>query len=284
MRSEELLMLAAATGGAACLAYGAVRLLQQGVQSYGERYVKGAERTLDSIYLSVSPQQVLAASLLLAAMLGGIVLWVFGSVPLALGGAVAGLVVPMRALRYLKRRRDRRFEYQLVDGLLSMMNSLKAGFSLPQAIELIQREMGNPIRQEFRIVVQEMRLGVPLEEGLDHLYERMPIPDVDIFVTAVRVSREVGGSLTDVFAGLAHTIRERHRVEGRIRTLTAMGRFQGWILSCIPLGVGLGIYALRPDLVRRLWTEPIGWAFLLAALVLWGIAVLAIRRIVAIDV
>ncbi|MEK7269948.1 MAG: type II secretion system F family protein [Planctomycetota bacterium] len=280
----ESLLLFCGAAAIAFLAYGALLQLQRGFRSYEERYVKGAERTLESIYLAVSPQQVLAASLLLATVLGACVLGLTGQWVFSVFAAAAGLVLPMRTLKALKRRRDDRFEFQLVDALLSMMNSIKAGFSLPQAIELIQREMPNPIRQEFRIVAQEMRLGLTLEEALEHLHDRMPGPDVDLFATSVRVSREVGGNLTDVFAAIAHTIRERHRVEGRIRTLTAVGRLQGWILSLIPVIISIGIYWLNPDLIRPLWSEPLGFIFLGAAILLWLTAFFLIRRIVAIDV
>ena len=136
---------------------------------------------------------------------------------------------------------------------MNLSNSLRAGFSLTQALELIHREMPNPMAQEIRLVCQELRLGVPLEDALNNLYKRMPSEDLDLMVTAIAIIRDVGGNLTEIFDNIAHLIRERQRIQGKIRTLTAQGRFQALIMCLLPGGICVGLYYIAPDLFAMLF-------------------------------
>jgi tight adherence protein B len=138
-------------------------------------------------------------------------------------------------VRRLRARRLAAFNLQLVDALVSMSNALRAGFSIQQAFESIVKEGKKPIAQEFSVFLQQMRIGVRFEDALKNLEERVGSEDLTLMVRAVEIARQTGGNLTETFDRIADTIRERSRIEGRIKALTAMGRLQGIVVGLIPV-------------------------------------------------
>jgi len=261
-----------------------IRLFASGWQSYEERYIGGTAKTLDAMYLTMPPQHLVYVSVASFAVLSLIWIWLFKNVLVGLAFGVAGLFLPKLVLWWLKRRRDKRFDHQLVEALSNMGNSLKAGFSLSQAIELVAREMENPMKQEMSLVVREMQVGVPMEEALRHLYERMPSQDLDLIISSILISREVGGNLTEVFDNISYTVRERHRIEGRIRALSAQGKLQGFVIIAIPPAMALAMSYIAPGMIRPLYTTPVGWILMGVVAVLMTLGVYTIYKIVAIEV
>jgi tight adherence protein B len=173
---------------------------------------------------------------------------------------------------------------QLVDALMGMGNALRAGHSLPAALELIAREMDNPMGQEMRLVVQEMRIGVPMEEALLHLQTRMPSEDLDILITSIIISRELGGNLAEIFDNIAHTIRERHRIEGKIAALTAQGKLQGAVVSMLPILIGFFLHLTSPRLMQGMLHDWVGWLLLGIIVIMESLGVYNIWRIVSIKI
>ena len=264
--------------------YSLLQIATRGLQSYEEKYVSGARRTLDAMYLTMTPQQIVYISLLctlVAAILVGVT--TLNPVLGLIAGALA-FVAPSGVIRILKWRRDRRFGEQLVDALMGMGNALRAGHSLPAALELIAREVDNPMGQEMRLVVQEMRLGVTMEDALGHLHERMPNDDLDILITSILISRELGGNLAEIFDNIAHTIRERHRIEGKIKSLTAQGKLQGAIIAVLPVLIGLFLNAWSPELMQPMFRDWVGWLLIGAIVILETLGCYMIWRIVSIDI
>jgi len=261
-----------------------LHMLMRMYRQYEKAYLEGTATTLDAMYVTMPAQNILYLGILcfiFVSFLMGVLSRSF------LIGVLFGLptfFVPRAVLYFLKTHRDELFNVQLVDALMNISNSLRAGFSLNQALDLVHREMPNPISQEFRLVCQELRLGLPMEEALENLYRRMPLPDVDLVVTAIAIVRDVGGNLTEVFDNIAHTIRERHRIEGKIRALTAQGKLQAIVVCLIPFVLGGAMYVVAPDLFAPMITTPLGWAMIAACLVLIVLGWLWIRKIVAIDV
>ncbi len=145
-----------------------------------------------------------------------------------------GLVIPEIYLRMLEAGRRQRFRNQLVDGLMVMSSSLKAGLSLLQAIEVLTEEMPAPISQEFGLVLRENKMGITLEDSLKAMQLRMNIEELDLIVTAILVARQTGGDLTKVFSRLTTTIRDNRKLLDSIATLTLQGRLQGVIMSALP--------------------------------------------------
>lgn len=208
----------------------------------------------------------------------------YGLGPQFVTAGVAGYLLPMRYVRYRQRRRLRMFNSQLPDTLTLLANALKAGHSLPQAIETVSRSTSAPISHEFARIVREMNIGRSAEQALRSTLKRVPSDDFELIVTAVSIHAQVGGNLARVLDGVSHTIRERIRVKGHIQTLTAQARLSGWIITLIPLALALFLYVITPSYFRGMLSEPIGWGLLGSA----AISILAgnaiIRRIVAIKV
>lgn len=165
----------------------------------------------------------------------------------ALIGAVIGIFAPRVYVVSQQRKRLTKFNDQLPDMLNLMVNGLRAGYSTMQALEAISKELPPPINDEFRRVVQEMQIGIPMETALDNLLRRIPSDDLDFVVTAINVQREVGGNLSEILDNISFTIRERIRIKGEVRVLTAQVRTSGTVLSLIPFGLTLVLWFLNPD-------------------------------------
>ena len=177
------------------------------------------------------------------------------NIPAIILGAGIGFFSP---ILYVKRQQGRRlikFDNQLADMLNLMVNGLRAGYSNMQAMEAVSREMPPPIADEFRRVVQEMQLGVKMEDALDNLTRRIPSRDLDLVVTATNVQREVGGNLAEILDTISHTIRERIRVKGEIRVLTSQVMLSGRILSIMPIAVIIAMYFLNREYMMRFFNE-----------------------------
>ncbi|NQT87191.1 type II secretion system F family protein, partial [bacterium] len=199
---KELIYLTA-FGSVALFVAVVAEVLNSSWKRYDEEVLKGAAVSFDQIYLNIPPQQLLTIAVVLFLVVTGFVMLIFGSLGLALIVGLVAFLSPRLLAIILKRRRDTKFGTQLVDALMNVSNALRTGFSLPQAFELIQREMDNPIHQEFRLLNQETRVGVPMETALENLLARMPSDDLDLVVTAVLVSQEVGGSLAEVMDNIS---------------------------------------------------------------------------------
>lgn len=175
-------------------------------------------------------------------------------------------------------------EAQLVDSLQGLAAALRAGFSLPHAMEHLGNETHLPLRREWAVVLREMKFGLSVDEALEGLARRSGSRDVDLMVTSVAVARQLGGNLAEVLDTIASTTRERMRIEGKIRAATAQGRMQAWIIAVIPLLLGVAMAWMRPDLILPMARHPIGWILCGVVLCLELLGLLLIRRIVQIRV
>ena len=280
----QIPIMLAGAGAVALFVLVGFQLFSSGWQSYEQRYVKGAERTLDAMYLTMPLQHLIYfsfASSVIGGLLAGLI---FGSIAWGVIVGVVAFALPPVAIRLLKRRRDNRFRVQLVDALMNVSNALRAGFSLHQAFDLVQREMANPISQEFRLVNQELRFGVRMEDALDNLLKRMPSEDLDLVVTSITISRNVGGNLTDIFENIAQTIRSRHRLYGKIKALTAQGKMQAALVCSIPVVFAVAMNLISPQMMKIVYHSPWGWAMIATIVILQILGVFTILKIVNIDV
>lgn len=216
--------------------------------------------------------------LILMALLSG------GKLLFILSGIIIGYFIPQIFLRIKIDKRAKAFNDQLGDSLVLVANSLRTGYSFLQSVEMVSREMLPPISEEFGRVLKEMNLGVGTEEAMNNLAKRVNSDDLDLVVTAVLIQRQVGGNLAEVLDNIANTIRERVKIKGQIKTLTAQGRISGMIISFLPVGVGSMIYFMNPDYISLLFTHSLGRAMLVGGVVSQCIGILLIRKIVNIDV
>lgn len=200
--------------------------------------------------IKLRPAEYLAARVL--AMFGvAVVAFVLSGFILAVVGAIVGFFIPPIYVGRAKKSRLKAFDHQLSDMLNLVVNGLRAGFSTLQALEAVSHEMPTPISDEFRRVVQEMQLGIPMEEAMDHLMRRIHSDDLDLVITAINVQREVGGNLAEILDVISFTIRERVRIKGEISALTAQGRATAWVISALPIAlVGLLFAVNKPYIMQ----------------------------------
>jgi tight adherence protein B len=173
------------------------------------------------------------------------------SIPAILIGGIIGFFAPTIYMRRQQGKRLIKFDNQLADMLNLMVNGLRAGYSIMQALEAVSKELPPPISDEFRRVVQEMQIGIPMDVAMDNLLRRIPSKDLDLLVTAINVQREVGGNLAEILDTISHTIRERVRVKGEIRVLTAQVLMSGRVLSIMPVAVIILMYFLNRGYMMR---------------------------------
>jgi len=164
-------------------------------------------------------------------------------------GAAIGFFIPRLYVKRQQTVRLNKFNDQLGDMLNLMVNGLRAGYSTMQAMEAISRELPAPISDEFHRVVQEMQIGITMEKALDNLLRRIPSEDLDFVVTAINVQREVGGNLSEILDTISFTIRERVRIKGEIRVMTAQVRSSGLVLSLIPVFLTLALWFISPEYI-----------------------------------
>ncbi len=188
------------------------------------------------------------ALIFIAVVVLGFLLWLIGGrSPISfLIGAVVGFFAPGFYVRQQQAKRLNKFNDQLSDMLNLMVNGLRAGYSTMQAMEAVSKELPAPICDEFRRVVQEMQIGITMETALENLLRRIPSDDLDFVVTAINVQREVGGNLSEILDTISFTIRERVKIKGEIRVMTAQVRTSGTILSLIPVFLTLILWFLNP--------------------------------------
>ncbi len=183
------------------------------------------------------------------------------SIVSAIIGGVIGFFLPRFYVRRQQTVRLNKFNDQLGDMLNLMVNGLRAGYSTMQAMEAVSRELPAPISDEFHRVVQEMQIGIPMEKALDNLLRRIPSDDLDFVITAINVQREVGGNLSEILDTISFTIRERVRIKGEIRVLTATVRTSATVLSLIPVFLTLALWFISPDYISSFFDRgPLcGW-------------------------
>jgi tight adherence protein B len=202
-----------------------------------------------------------------------------------------GLWLPRLYIKRRQARRLRAFAEQLPDTITLLANSLRAGSSFLQGMELVTREARPPISEEFERVVREMQLGVALHPALNNLVRRVASEDLELMVTAIQIQSQVGGNLATVLDAIAHTIRERIRIHGEIQTLTAMQRYSGYVITLLPIGLAGILFLISPSYISvmlenppELFGLPMGVVFFIIGLISMGIGYLLIRRIVDIKV
>jgi len=204
---------------------------------------------------------------------------------------LVGAVFPRYYLKYRQGKRLKAFATQLPDTIPLLANSLPTGSSSLHSIALVTREGRPPISEEFERVVREMSLGVALQPALNNLVRRVASEDLELMVTAINIQSQVGGNLATVLDSIAYTIRERIRIIGEINTLTAMQRYSGYVITLLPVGLGVILFLISPSYMGALLKNPpemfglpTGIIFIIIGLISMGIGYVLIRRIVDIKV
>lgn len=210
--------------------------------SYGSRI----SRELARADLKLKPAEYIALMVILGFGVG-FVAWFFGGQSIIVGflGAAVGSLIPRVYVRQQQGKRLVKFSDQLPDMLALMVNGLRAGFSIMQAMEAVSKELPPPISDEFRRVVQEIQIGLPVDRALENLYRRIPSEDLDLTITAMNVQREVGGNLAEILDTISYTIRERVRIKGEIRVLTSQVVYSSRFLSSMPVLIAIALWFMN---------------------------------------
>jgi tight adherence protein B len=216
-------------------------------------------------------------------VLGGIGFLIFRNF-LTITGFVAGFFFPKLVLNVLKARRLRKFNDQLADTINLLVNGIRSGYSMPQAMETVANDMPDPVSEEFRRVGIEIGLGVPLQDALDNMLRRVNSADLDLMITAIKVQHEVGGNLAEILDTISHTIRERVRIQGEIKTLTAQGEITGYVLSGLPFAITGILFLLNREYMGRMFTTTCGWIMSGVAMTIIVLGFFVMRKIVQIEV
>ena len=203
---------------------------------------------------------------------------------LALLPAVIGSGFPLVVVARKRAARVHRFEEQFPESLEFIARSMRAGHGFSIALEMIHREFQEPLAGEFRRTFEEHNFGIPLEFALEKLGQRMPLLDVHFFVSAVMLQKRTGGNLAEILDKLAYIIRERFKLRGRIRAVSAHGRMTGMSLTCIPIGVAVLMFLANPDYARFFMADETGQFMLGGAILLKILGFLIIQKIVSIEV
>ncbi len=246
-------------------------------------------RLLDLMFVEVEEKKLTAILFLLSLGLGAIAffaLWPNLIAGLIVGGALTALgwSLPLVFVKIMHDSRCTRFTDQMIDGLTIMANGIKSGLSVPQAMERVVENLQNPISQEFNLVLSQLRLGRSVEEALTELGERIPKPDVQMFVTSINILKETGGNLAETFQTIVQTIRERQKIEKKIQAMTAQGIMQGIIISLVPIVIMIVFLVLDPKYVMPMFTTTLGLLMTFAMFAAIFIGGISIRKIVKINV
>lgn len=195
-----------------------------------------------------------------------------------------GWFIPRFYIKTRIHKRIKQFNESLGDAIVLISNSLKAGYSFFQAIDIVAREMNGPIAQEFSLMQKEINLGYTTEEALDNILKRVKSDDLELVITAVLIQRQVGGNLAEVLDSISSTIRERVRIKGEIKTITAQGRISGIIIAILPPALGVVLFLINPDHIKLLFTEKIGLIMVGLSIGMELMGIYFIKRIVDIEV
>jgi len=206
-----------------------------------------------------------------------------GGLVAGIAGAILGLAVPIVYLRFKEGSRRRKFTEQLPDVLTLMVGGLRAGYGLPQTLEMMVARLPPPASEEFGWAVRAGTLGMPASRALNEMADRAGSGDLDLIVTAINVQAELGGNLAQTLETIGATVRERLRIFREIRAMTAQQRLTGYILALTPLGLGIFMFITRPEYIKQMFVGM--WLVLpIGAVILQVIGFVVIQKIVAIEV
>ncbi len=268
--------------------------IDEAIESQG--FVQNIQVQLAQANLRITPTEYILLIFVSIISTAALTFLIYRNMPMTLAGAVLGFFLPRFYLGSRKRKRLKMFNDQLGDAINLMANGLRSGYSILQAMESVGTEMPDPIAEEFQRVVREVQLGVSTERAMNNMVRRIPSDDLDLMVTAINIQHEVGGNLAEILEVISFVIRERVRIAGEIKTLTAQGMLSGYIISLLPIVLSLLLYAMNHEYMGRMFlpcaeggptscaAQPCGWIMSGVGLILIIIGFLAIQKVVRIDI
>lgn len=234
--------------------------------------------------IPLKPEEFILFQWISIGLFGGVLFLISGKLLFLPIGFLIGFMVPKFWLQRKQRNRVMKFNEGLADTITTIVGSLRAGFSFPQALKTVVEEAHTPIKEEMEQVLTEMQYGHSIEEALTDLKERMPSEDLELMIQAILIQRQVGGNLATVLDKIVQTIRDRTRIERQIVTLTAQGRLSGLVIGLLPVILGLVIYFIEPDYIGPLFSHPVGLMMVGGGFLSGIIGFILIRKLTMIEV
>jgi tight adherence protein B len=223
-------------------------------------------------------------SIVLAIVCGYLVSARTGSTFLSLLLAVGGGALPFFYLFHRRGVRFERIKERLPEALDLMVSGIRAGHTFTSAMGMAAKETTGPLKREFRQCFEEQNFGLDMRVAMTNLVNRAPLREMRMIATSILIQKETGGNLAEILEKVAILIREDFRLQRQVRIHTAQGRLTGWILSLLPLILGIGLYLVNPEHMSVLWTKPIGLKLLQGAILMTATGIMIIRKIVAIEI
>lgn len=261
-----------------------IQIAESGLRKQKQTLARTASTSLQEMFIFVDPTKLFYFNVLAFVFVPPLLFVMTENPVLALGAAIVIIIGPRFLVAWIKKKRERKFEEQLPDALLMIAGSLRAGASLSVAMESMVSESRPPVSQEFELMLREQRLGVDMDTALQNMERRMPLQDFIMVVSGMRISREVGGNLADTLEGIADTLRRKLTMEGKIQALTAQGRMQGIVMTCLPLFLMFILKYMEPEAMAPLFNTWYGWITLGVIVIAEFVGYFFIRKIVNIDV
>lgn len=263
-----------------------INIIAKGIKGlkFLDGYKKSVQLQLNRAHLLLKAEEYITFGLIIFFVSGLLAFSLTKYIPTAVLIGVIGWFIPKIILRSKIKNRIKNLNDQLGDAIVLISNSLKAGYSFFQAIDIVGKEMTGPIAEEFLLLQKEINLGLPVERAFENLVKRVSSDDLELVITAVLIQRQIGGNLAEVLDNISSTIRDRVKIKGEVRTITAQGRMSGLIISLLPLILGLLIYLINPEHISVLFTSQIGIAIIIFSVFMELIGIYFISRIVKIEV
>ena len=270
--------------GVAAAGIVAVQASEQFMHRYQESFVNQARVNLADMFLFMDTGTLFAFNVGVLVLVP-LVLWIAtGNLLLPIAAVLVLAILPRKLYVWMRQRRIDKIQEQLPDGLLMLAGSMKAGVGFGPAMEAMVSDGMPPLAQELALVLREQRMGVKTEEALEHFAERVPVQDVKLFVSAVQISREVGGNLAESLTILAETLRRRLIMESKVKALTSQGRLQGIVMAMLPVAMVAFLAFAYPETMRPMFHTPIGWTVIAICAVMEYLGYRMCRKIMTIDV
>jgi tight adherence protein B len=262
----------------------AVKSGERFMHRYRESFLNQARLNLADMFMFMDPRQLFLVNAAALVVIPGILWLTIGSPLLPLVALVVLATMPRKIYVWLRQRRINRIQEQLPDAMLMLSGSMRAGVGFNPALETMVQDGMPPLAQELALVLREQRMGIKTEDAMENFAKRVPIVDAKLFVSAVSISREVGGNLAEGLATLAETLRRRLIMEGKVKALTAQGKLQGIVMAMLPVGMVAFLYFAYPETMQPMFETPVGWGVIATAAVMEYLGYRMCRKIMTIDV
>ena len=257
---------------------------QKFMVGYKETFTESASANMTDMFMTIDANRLFQFNLIAMVVLPILTWFLLGDPITTIAVFCLIAFLPTLFYKTMRKRRLRKFEEQLPDGLIMLSGAMRAGASLNIALENLVKEQPAPLSQEFELLMREQRIGVEFDVSLTNMEQRLPLQDFAMLASALRINREIGGNLAEIFDLLGETLRQKHTMEGKIESLTAQGKLQGIVMTGLPILLGGLLYFLEPESMEKLWTTTIGWMVLGVIIFMETLGYLMISKITSIDV